>query len=226
MAETFRTGQAEAFGPWPVIHRESGSAFALRPAVRLATAEDAQRVAELIATAFSGLRPMAYLVPDRRERHRIIAANFRIFVEHAVEHGEIHLIDDGPAVAVWFPYTSPLPAPHDYDRRLAEATGAWVERFRTLDELFERNHPAAPHHHLAFLAVHPDRQNEGSARPCCVTSTTGWAGCPRTWRPATRATATSTRGTATRRGSRSRCRTARCSGPCGGRAAICEASQI
>ncbi|MBB6545319.1 GNAT family N-acetyltransferase [Nonomuraea rubra] len=161
MAETFRTGQAEAFGPWPVIHRESGSAFALRPAVRLATAEDAQRVAELIATAFSGLRPMAYLVPDRRERHRIIAANFRIFVEHAVEHGEIHLIDDGPAVAVWFPYTSPLPAPHDYDRRLAEATGAWVERFRTLDELFERNHPAAPHHHLAFLAVHPDRQNEG-----------------------------------------------------------------
>ncbi|MGW3349879.1 GNAT family N-acetyltransferase [Nonomuraea rubra] len=161
MAETFRTGQAEAFGPWPVIHRESGSAFALRPSVRLATADDAQRVAELIATAFSGLRPMAYLVPDRRERHRIIAANFRILVEHAVEHGEIHLIDDGPAVAVWFPYTSPLPAPHDYDRRLAEATGAWVERFRTLDELFERNHPAAPHHHLAFLAVHPDRQNEG-----------------------------------------------------------------
>ncbi|MEV1000176.1 GNAT family N-acetyltransferase [Nonomuraea sp. NPDC050202] len=161
MAETFRTGQAEAFGPWPVIHRESGAAFALRPAVRLATADDAQQVAELIATAFAGLRPMAYLVPDRRERHRIIAANFRIFVEHAVEHGEIHLIDDGPAVAVWFPYTSPLPAPHDYDRRLAAATGAWEERFRTLDELFEQNHPAAPHHHLAFLAVHPDRQNEG-----------------------------------------------------------------
>ncbi|MFB4268952.1 GNAT family N-acetyltransferase [Nonomuraea sp. GTA35] len=161
MAETFRTGQAEAFGPWPVIHRENGAAFALRPAVRLATADDAQQVAELIATAFAGLRPMAYLVPDRRERHRIIAANFRIFVEHAVEHGEVHLIDDGPAVAVWFPYTSPLPAPHDYDRRLAAATGAWEERFRTLDELFEQNHPAAPHHHLAFLAVHPDRQNEG-----------------------------------------------------------------
>jgi GNAT superfamily N-acetyltransferase len=64
-------------------------------------------------------------------------------------------------VAVWFPYTSPLPAPHDYDRRLAAATGAWEERFRTLDELSEQNHPAAPHHHLAFLAVHPDRQNEG-----------------------------------------------------------------
>ncbi|GAA4914921.1 GNAT superfamily N-acetyltransferase [Nonomuraea thailandensis] len=161
MEETFRTGRAEAFGPWPVTHRESGAAFALRPAVRLATADDAQQVAELIATAFAGLRPMAYLVPDRRERHRVIAANFRIFVEHAVEHGEIHLIDDGPAVAVWFPYTSPLPAPHDYDRRLSEATGAWAERFRTLDELFEQNHPAAPHHHLAFLAVHPERQNEG-----------------------------------------------------------------
>ncbi|GAA2210500.1 GNAT family N-acetyltransferase [Nonomuraea monospora] len=161
MEETFRAGPAEAFGPWPVFHRESEAAFALRPAVRLATADDAQRVADLIATAFAGLRPMAYLVPSRRDRHRIMAANFRIFVEHAVEHGEIHLIDDGPAVAVWFPYTSPLPTPHDYDRRLAEATGEWVDRFRTLDELFEKNHPAAPHHHLAFLAVHPDRQNEG-----------------------------------------------------------------
>ncbi|NJP94161.1 GNAT family N-acetyltransferase [Nonomuraea sp. FMUSA5-5] len=163
MGETYEAGRAtrEAFGPWPVYHRESGAAFALRPAVRLATADDAQQVAELIATAFSGLRPMAYLVPDRRARHRVIAAGFRIFVEHAVEHGEIHLIDDGPAVAVWFPYTSPLPAPADYERRLAEATGEWAERFRVLDGLFEQNHPAEPHQHLAFLAVHPDRQNEG-----------------------------------------------------------------
>lgn len=135
--------------------------WAMRPVIRHATADDAGPVAELIATAFSGLRVVHYLVPERRERHRVMTANFRILVDHAVEHGEIHLIDDGPAVAVWFPRTAPLPEPPDYDRRLAETTGEWAERFRALDELSGANHPAEPYHHLAFLAVHPDRQNEG-----------------------------------------------------------------
>lgn len=153
----------ETFEAWPVMHRlsVSGEPFALRPIVRTATADDAGLVADLIATAFGGLRAASYLVPARRERHRIMAGNFRIFVDHALDHGEIHLIDDGPAVAVWFPHTAPLPGPPDYDRRLAEVTGEWVERFRTLDELFDKNHPESPHHYLAFLAVHPDRQNQG-----------------------------------------------------------------
>ncbi|MEV0379308.1 GNAT family N-acetyltransferase [Nonomuraea sp. NPDC050643] len=138
-----------------------GETFTMRPAVRHATAEDAEQAAELVATAFAGLRSAFYLVPDRRERHKVMTANIRIFVEHAIEHGEVHLIDDGPAVAVWFPHVSPLPPPRDYDRRLAEATGEWVDRFRALDELSDRHLPAAPYHHLAFLAVHPDRQNQG-----------------------------------------------------------------
>ncbi|MFG1704988.1 GNAT family N-acetyltransferase [Nonomuraea sp. M3C6] len=138
-----------------------GETFALRPVIRRATADDAGRVAELIATAFAGLNAVRYLVPDRRERHRVMTANLRIFVDHAVEHGEVDLIDDGPAVAVWFSHTSPLPEPKDYDRRLEAATGEWIERFRVLDALFEENHPAQPYHHLAFLAVHPDRQDQG-----------------------------------------------------------------
>ncbi|MGP4098138.1 GNAT family N-acetyltransferase [Nonomuraea sp. KM90] len=150
----------DTFAAWPPLDRTAGETFAIRPAVRAATAADAGRAAELVATAFAGLRPMAYLVPDRRSRHRIMTADFRIFVDHALEHGEVHLIDDA-AVAVWFPHTSPLPGPLDYDRRLAEATGEWVERFRVLDDLFEKNHPSSPHHYLAFLAVHPDRQNQG-----------------------------------------------------------------
>ncbi|MBF8188657.1 GNAT family N-acetyltransferase [Nonomuraea sp. K274] len=133
----------------------------MRPAVRRATAEDAGQVAELIATAFAELRSVAYLVPDRRERHKVLTANFRIFVDHALEHGEVHVIDDGPAAAVWLPHTSELPEPADYDRRLDEATGEWASRFRELDALFESNHPAEPYHHLAFLAVHPDCQNQG-----------------------------------------------------------------
>ena len=30
-----------------------------------------------------------------------------------------------------------------------------------LDALFDQHHPTDPHHHLAFLAVHPDQQGQG-----------------------------------------------------------------
>jgi GNAT superfamily N-acetyltransferase len=138
-----------------------GETFAMRPAIRRATAEDAGQVAELIATATAGLKAPAYLVPDRRERHKIMIADVLILVDHAVQHGEIDLIDDGPAAAVWFLDTAPRPDPEDYARRLAEATGEWAERFRERDALFAANRPADPCHYLAFLAVHPNRQNEG-----------------------------------------------------------------
>lgn len=131
--------------------------------VRRAVAADAEQVAELIATAFARLPAVSYLVPEPAGRHGIMVADFLILVAHAVEHGEVDLLDDGRAVAVWLPHEpgAPLPEPPDYDRRLAEATGRWADRFRLLDELFERHHPEPPYHHLAFLAVHPDHQNQG-----------------------------------------------------------------
>ncbi|MEW9549857.1 GNAT family N-acetyltransferase [Nonomuraea sp. NPDC050783] len=135
--------------------------FTMRPDVRPASAADVTRVAELIATAFAGLKVVTYLVPDRRERHRVLTAAYHLLVEHALEHGEIHLAEDGRAVAVWLPHAVPPPPIRDYDRRLAEATGEWLERFQALDALFARHRPAEPHHYLAFLAVHPDRQDQG-----------------------------------------------------------------
>jgi GNAT superfamily N-acetyltransferase len=138
-------------------------------AIRRATPDDATMVAELVAAAFAPLDAVAWLVPDEAVRSRIMTANFRIFVDHAIEHGHIDVIDDSvpspnggdPAAAVWFPRTGPLPEPPDYERRLAAACGPWTSRFEVLDELFEENHPAEPHHHLALLAVRPDRQGAG-----------------------------------------------------------------
>lgn len=118
-------------------------------------------VAELIATAFAGLEAVPYLVPEPAERVGVLTANFRIFVEYAMEHGEVDVIDEGPAAAVWIARTAELPEPPDYDERLAEATGECVDRFRVLDALFDKHHPHEPHHHLAFLAVHPEHQGRG-----------------------------------------------------------------
>lgn len=137
------------------------------PEIRIASAKDATRTAELIADAFLTLDATAWLIPDPPERARILPADFEIYADHALTHGEIHLIEDQTgelaAAAVWFAQvTSPTPEPDNYEDQLAAACGTYTDRFRILDQLFEDNHPRTyPHHHLAYLATRPDRQGRG-----------------------------------------------------------------
>jgi ribosomal protein S18 acetylase RimI-like enzyme len=124
--------------------------------------DDAGWVADLIGAAFQPLAVAQWLVPDPQQRARVLPANFRIFVEHALAHGEVHVTADHAAVAVWFPQDGqPVPPPDRYDERLQAACGESTPRFQVLDSLFEQHHPTTPHHHLAFLAVHPDQQRRG-----------------------------------------------------------------
>ncbi|WP_405095363.1 GNAT family N-acetyltransferase [Micromonospora sp. NBC_01412] len=128
---------------------------------RLGAAET-RLVAERIARAFLVLPATHWLVPDDSEREAVLADNFEILVGHAMAHGHVYATADRAAVAVWFPQVGDeVPPPADYDTRLAAACGEWVERFRHLDVLFAASHPHAGHHHLAFLAVAPDRQGQG-----------------------------------------------------------------
>jgi GNAT superfamily N-acetyltransferase len=129
--------------------------------IRRAGPADAAGVAELIATAFLPLAAVNWLIPEPAHRRRILSADFRILVEHALEYGVVDVVDELDAAAVWFDRTRPAPEPPDYDGRVSAACGEWADRFRVLDELFEANHPEPPHHHLALLAVHPKRQRNG-----------------------------------------------------------------
>lgn len=127
-----------------------------------ATATDARWVADLIGEAFQPLQVARWLVPDPDRRAVILPANFRIFVDHALVHGQVHIIGDQAGVAVWFPRDEgPLAPLVAYEPRVAAACGEATDRFRQLDELFDKHHPIEPHHHLAFLAVRPDRQGQG-----------------------------------------------------------------
>ncbi|MBT2234731.1 GNAT family N-acetyltransferase [Nonomuraea sp. NEAU-A123] len=151
------------------------------PIIRQGVVSDIGPAADLIATAFNSLDAARYLVPDPDDegrRHPVMASHFRLILEDALTKGVIDVIDDGrigddidvrldlgpvPAgVAVWFDLTDgPLPQLEDYDDRLADATGEHVDRFRVLDDLFAKHHPAAPHYYLALLAVHPGYQCHG-----------------------------------------------------------------
>ncbi|MEV7006470.1 GNAT family N-acetyltransferase [Streptosporangium sp. NPDC051022] len=122
----------------------------------------ADPVIGVIAEAFLPLDSTAWLIPDPEERRRTLAEYFAILVEHALEHGEVYGTADRSAVAVWLPRDGEAPpGPADYDSRMADACGPNTDRFRLLDALFSEAHPHGAHHHLALLAVHPERQGAG-----------------------------------------------------------------
>lgn len=125
--------------------------------------ERTQLVAERVAAAFLVLDASRWLVPDAGKREVVLAGQFEIVVDHAMRHGLVFGTTDLTGVAVWLPSigANPVPPPPDYDARLAAACGEWRDRFACLDELFAANHPQPDHHHLAFLAVQPDRQGQG-----------------------------------------------------------------
>jgi ribosomal protein S18 acetylase RimI-like enzyme len=131
------------------------------PQIVRADSTDAGWIAELIGSAFQDLEATEWLVPDRGVRAGILPRNFEIYVEHALTYGEVNVTHDRTGAAVWIPRLDKLPAIPNYDDRLAAACGEAVDRFRHLDGLFDEHHPEPPHHHLAFLAVRPDRQRLG-----------------------------------------------------------------
>ena len=129
-----------------------------------ASAAEVIPVADLIAQAFQELKATAWLVPDPQQRAAIMTGDFAILVEHALTYGVIDTArtrDGLVGAAVWLDYTRKVPAPADYDGRLAAACKPYTDRFRHLDDLFDAHHPARPHHHLVLLAVHQRWQRRG-----------------------------------------------------------------
>jgi GNAT superfamily N-acetyltransferase len=124
---------------------------------------DAGSLSQVIADAFIDLPPSRWLIADPVARRDIFPAYFRLFVEHALGSGVVQTNDDRSGVALWmFVGDGRESEPADYTARLAALTRPWTDRFVAFDATLEQNHPAgAPHHHLAMLAVRPDRQGVG-----------------------------------------------------------------
>jgi len=127
---------------------------------------DTAEITDLVASAMGDGKVARWLNPDPVGRRRDSPGYFAIFVEHAVRFGEVYATADAQTgrlsgVALWFPFTSLIPSPADYDTRLKEATGPAYDRACELDAALEARHPLDAHHYLAFLAVHPDHQGHG-----------------------------------------------------------------
>ena len=135
-----------------------------RPAVVRASEADIEVLSQVIADAFFDLAVSKWLVPDPDARRAIFPPYFRIYVEHAITTGIVHTTPGRTAAALWVPIgRQGLRPPADYSPRLAAATRRHLSRFEAFDATLGRHHPAGfPHHHLAILAVRPDRQGQGT----------------------------------------------------------------
>jgi GNAT superfamily N-acetyltransferase len=134
------------------------------PLIVPAGPQDLDALSGVIAAAFCDLPPSRWLIDDPAARREIFPAYFRLHAEHAMASGIVHTTPDRAAVALWIPAGEEPPAPPPgYAARLAAVTGPWADRFGAFDAALDRSHPAGtPHHHLAILAVRPDRQGQGT----------------------------------------------------------------
>jgi GNAT superfamily N-acetyltransferase len=100
--------------------------------------------------------------PRRARPPRRLPRLLRLYVEHAITAGLAQTTPDRSAAALWIPGDGPGAPPDGYTETLAALTGQHLGNFLAFDEQLDRHHPAGTyHHHLAILAVRPDRQGQG-----------------------------------------------------------------
>jgi GNAT superfamily N-acetyltransferase len=116
----------------------------------------------VIAEAFFSLAVCRWLIPDGLARRAVFPGYFRLYVEHAITDGLAQTTPDRAAAALWIPGDGPGVPPDGYHGQLAALTGPHLGNFLAFDEQLGRHHPGGTyHHHLAILAVRPDRQGHG-----------------------------------------------------------------
>jgi GNAT superfamily N-acetyltransferase len=132
-------------------------------AVRDARPEDAKAATTILSEAFLRGDLAPWLVPLLDDRQRIYPPYFAMLTDHALHHGHVQITDDERGVAVWYSHDDRnIPPIVDYDARLKQITTPYTARFAALDAAMRQHHPHdEPHHYLALLAVHPDRQARG-----------------------------------------------------------------
>lgn len=135
----------------------------LRPVVRQATAKDLSALIELMAVGFSRSSLGPHLIADESLRRLVLRRYFRIVVPHAMTYGQVDVLDDGRAAAIWDRVDGPRTATvAGYTVRLAQATGPFFARFAALHASRTEHHPTDwPHHHLTYLAVLPTMRHHG-----------------------------------------------------------------
>lgn len=131
--------------------------------VRRATRADLDAAATTLDLAFRDDPVSSWLFPDPADRARLHPGFMRLFVESALEAGEVYLAGDAYGAAVWFPVDPAQPDDDgEFMERLATHCGPYAQRLHEILGTMQAHHPTEETHlHLAFIGVRPDLQNRG-----------------------------------------------------------------
>jgi len=150
------------------------------------TRADIPAVAALAADHIRQHPTAQWLVPDPGERRRVLCGWYTILVEHALAYGQVDILTDRTAAAIWLDRTWPLPEPADYQRRLQKVCGEHVDSVTLLTDALDNHRPTVAHLHLAVLAAAQPGAAEARSRTDTCASTE--SASPGTRSPALRST--------------------------------------
>jgi GNAT superfamily N-acetyltransferase len=133
--------------------------------VRKARAEDAGRLARVLARAFLDDPVTEWFLPDPSDRFERLERMYQlIMVPDALNDDEAYVTGDGGAVALWVPAGKPKPGLVGNLRlmtKVARVFGRHAPRALRGLSYMESKFPEQPHAHLVFIGTDPDRQGEG-----------------------------------------------------------------
>jgi ribosomal protein S18 acetylase RimI-like enzyme len=133
--------------------------------VRRARAEEADRLARVLARAFLDDPVTEWFLPDPSDRFERLERMYQLLmVPDALDDDEAYTTGDGAAVALWVPAGKPKPGLVGNLRlmtKVARVFGRHAPRALRGLSYMESKFPEQPHAHLVFIGTDPDRQGEG-----------------------------------------------------------------
>ncbi|WP_428963044.1 GNAT family N-acetyltransferase [Micromonospora fluostatini] len=134
--------------------------------IRRALPGDVAAVAAML-TAAAVHDPLArWLLPGDatpRDRYDQLHPLFTADITHAVEYGDVDVLDDVTGVAVWHHHAQPDTTP-PLRHRFGPDTGRAAVRYAQLQTTVDSYRSAAPHHWLTHLWIHPSLRGLGAGR--------------------------------------------------------------
>ena len=142
--------------------------------LRSAEPADADAVIETLSQAFLTDPVSRWVIPDHTVLLDVNRRVFRLYVDLALEAGEIRVSEALAAAAIWFEVPADAPEPEeagagaadepgdDFTAEVAVACAPFGDRLRVLDRVARGIHPGHERHqYLPFVGVAPRAQGTG-----------------------------------------------------------------
>lgn len=132
----------------------------------LATRDDRDRLATLLATAFHDDPLTGWAFPDEGRRAWLLPDFFGVFLDLSLDYNGVYTSADRDAALLFLPpegWAAMQAKERELEWRFAEIVGDYADRLLAIVRLQAERHPVGrPHHYVSFAGVTPKAQRRGS----------------------------------------------------------------